>query len=83
MTAGPIQTSKRASGVRRGAGNGLKGQLRRGIHGRVGAEVTIHAAPGIEIVSTITDTSARELGLKEGMDVHAIVKASSVMGATD
>jgi molybdopterin-binding protein len=37
----------------------------------------------VEIVSTITDTSARELGLEEGMDVHAIIKASSVMVATD
>jgi molybdopterin-binding protein len=40
-------------------------------------------APGVEIVATITDTSARELGLKEGMDVHAIIKASSVMVATE
>jgi molybdopterin-binding protein len=69
--------------MRISARNNLKGKITRIVHGPVGAEVTIHVAPGVEIVSTITDTSARELGLKEGMDVHAIIKASSVMVAID
>jgi molybdopterin-binding protein len=69
--------------MRISARNNLKGKIARIVHGPVGAEVTIHVAPGVEIVSTITDTSARELGLKEGMVVHAIIKASSVMVATD
>ena len=69
--------------MRISARNNLKGKITRIVHGPVGAEVTIHVAPGVEIVSTITDTSARELGLKEGMDVHAIIKASGVMVATD
>jgi molybdopterin-binding protein len=40
-------------------------------------------APGVDVVSVITDSSARELGLKDGMEVYAIVKASSVMIGID
>jgi ABC-type molybdate transport system ATPase subunit len=32
---------------------------------------------------SITDSSARELALKEGMEVYAVIKASNVMIATD
>jgi molybdopterin-binding protein len=63
--------------------NQLKGRITKVVHGPVGAEVSLHAAPGVEIVSVITDNSARELGLKEGMEVYALIKASNVMIATD
>lgn len=65
------------------ARNRLRGRITKVVHGPVGAEISIHVAPGVEIVSVITDSSAKELGLKEGMDVYAIIKASSVMIGTD
>lgn len=65
------------------ARNNLKGKISKVVHGPVGAEVTVQIAPGVQIVSVITETSAKDLGLKDGMEVHAIIKASSVMIATD
>jgi molybdopterin-binding protein len=65
------------------ARNQLKGRITKVVHGPVGAEVSVHVAPGVEIVSVITDSSARELGLKEGMEVYAVIKASNVMIAID
>jgi molybdopterin-binding protein len=65
------------------ARNQLKGRITRIVHGPVGAEITVAIAGGAEIVSVITASSARDLGLKEGQEVYAIIKASSVMIATD
>ncbi len=65
------------------ARNQLKGRITKVVHGPVGAEISLHVAPGVEIVSVITDSSARELGLKEGMEVYAVIKASNVMIAMD
>ena len=65
------------------ARNQLKGKVTKVVHGPVGAEVTIQVAPGIEIVSTITDNSARSLGLEQGKQVYAIIKASNVMVAVE
>ncbi len=65
------------------ARNQLKGRITRIVHGPVGAEVTVAIAGGPEIVSVITESSARDLALKEGQEVYAVIKASSVMIATD
>ena len=65
------------------ARNQLKGRITRVVHGPVGAEVHSLVAPGIEIVSVITDAAARQLGLQEGMQAYALIKASNVMIATD
>ena len=65
------------------ARNKLKGRITKVVHGPVGAEISVHVAPNVEVVSVITDSSAKELGLKEGMEVYAIIKASNVMIATD
>jgi len=65
------------------ARNQLKGSITRIVHGPVGAEVTVAIAGGAEIVSVITESSARDLALKEGQEVYAVIKASSVMIATD
>jgi molybdopterin-binding protein len=69
--------------MRISARNRLKGRITKVVHGPVGAEVSVHVAPGVEVVSVITDSSARELGLKEGMEVYAIIKASNVMIGVD
>jgi len=40
-------------------------------------------AGGNEIVSVITKTSAERLGLAQGQEVYAVIKASNVMIAVD
>lgn len=46
------------------------------------AEVVLDV-DGTEVVSTITASSAERLGLEEGDEVDAVVKASSVMIGTE
>lgn len=65
------------------ARNVLKGKVKEITHGAVNSEVTIALPGGIEMVSVITKTSAKNMGIALGDDVFAVVKASSVMIATD
>ena len=65
------------------ARNVLKGKVTKIILGAVNAEVLIKTANGEEIVSIITKESLETLELKEGKDVYAVIKASSVMVAVD
>jgi len=65
------------------ARNVLKGTVKAITTGAVNDEVTIELAGGTEIVSIITRSSAESLGLAEGKEVYAVIKASSVMIATD
>jgi molybdopterin-binding protein len=61
----------------------LKGRVKKVITGAVNSEVTIELRGGEEIVSIITNSSVERLGLMEGKEVYAVVKASSVMVAVD
>jgi molybdopterin-binding protein len=65
------------------ARNVLKGKVKKIIVGAVNTEVVIEVAGGAEVVSIITKESAEKLGLKEGKEVYAVIKASSVMVAVD
>ena len=65
------------------ARNALKGTVKQVAPGAVNTEVTVEVAPGIEVVSIITKTSAESLGLAEGKEVYAVIKASDVMIAVD
>ena len=65
------------------ARNVLKGKIIRLIQGAVNTEVTVELPRGNEVVSIITKTSAKTLGLKKGKNVYAVIKASNVMIATD
>lgn len=65
------------------ARNLIPGTVKQLTLGMVNAEVVIEVAPGIEIVSVITKTSAENLGLKVGSKVNAMVKATNVMVAVD
>jgi molybdopterin-binding protein len=49
----------------------------------VNTEVTLELPGKIEVVSIITKSSAKKLGLKRGKEVYAVIKASNVMIATD
>jgi len=49
----------------------------------VESEVILELSPGVEIVATITKTSAERMALKAGDAAMAVIKASSVIVAVD
>ena len=61
------------------ARNILRGKVTKLVAGAVNCEVTLEIAPGVEIVGTITRTSATLLELAEGKIAFAVIKASDVM----
>jgi molybdopterin-binding protein len=69
--------------MRLSARNMLKGKVKQIITGAVNCEVIIQTAGGEAIVAVITKESVESLGLKEGKDVYAVIKASNVMVAVD
>jgi molybdopterin-binding protein len=65
------------------ARNCLAGTIREVRPGAVNAEVTLEIAPGITIVSIITNDAVKELGLTAGRRAYGVIKASSVMIGVD
>jgi molybdopterin-binding protein len=65
------------------ARNVLKGKVVKVTQGAVNSEVILEVAPGIQVVSIITRQSAETLGIAEGKEAYAIIKASNVMVAVD
>ena len=65
------------------ARNVLKGTVKEVKPGAVNTEVVVELPGGQEVVSIITKTSAETLALAKGKQVYAVIKASSVMLATD
>ncbi len=65
------------------ARNTLKGTIKRITPGAVNAEVVIELPGGVEIVSIITLSSVQSLGLAEGKEAYAVIKASNVMIGVD
>ncbi len=65
------------------ARNTLQGKVKKLSPGAVNTEVVVEIADGLEVVSIITKESAERLDLSEGKEVHAVIKASDVMIATE
>ncbi|NMG06823.1 molybdopterin-binding protein [Brasilonema sp. UFV-L1] len=65
------------------ARNAFKGTVKKIVTGSVNDEVSLEIAPGIEVTAVITKTSAQKLGLKEGKEAYAIIKASDVIISVD
>jgi len=65
------------------ARNVLKGRVTAITPGAVNVEVVIEIAPGVQVVSIITKSSAESLGLAVGKEAYAVIKASSVMVGVD
>jgi len=65
------------------ARNAFAGTVKDMVKGPVSTEVTISVAPNVEIVAVISTRSAEGLGLAIGKRAHALIKASSVIVATD
>jgi molybdate transport system regulatory protein len=61
------------------ARNILEGTINRIVPGVVNDEVTIDFRGGNTVTSILTSESVRRLGLREGMAVKAVIKASDVM----
>lgn len=65
------------------ARNIFKGKVKAVKHGAVNSEITLELPKGVQIVSVITKKSAQNLHLSKGKEAYAVVKATSVMIATD
>ena len=63
------------------ARNQIKGSVTRVTQGEAIANVEVYAG-GQRLVASITVEAAKELGLAEGTEVTAIIKASDVILAT-
>ncbi|MEA5551162.1 molybdopterin-binding protein [Anabaena cylindrica UHCC 0172] len=65
------------------ARNTFKATVKKIVPGSINTEVTLELAPGIEVVSVITKSSAEKLGLVEGKEAYAVIKSSDVLIAVD
>lgn len=66
-------------GVRTSARNALAGSVLSCREGAVNAEVELQLAGGRRVVATITNESARELDISEGVPMLALIKSSHVI----
>lgn len=74
-----IQTIRRSVMLKTSARNQLQGEIVAIKEGVVNAEVTLSVQDRIQIVSTITLHSLKELGLKVGMQAYALIKANWIV----
>jgi molybdopterin-binding protein len=65
------------------ARNMLRGKVSSITTGAVNSEVEIELPDGQKVVSIITLSSVKRLGLEKGKEVYAMIKATSVMIAVD
>lgn len=65
------------------ARNTFKATVKTVTPGSINTEVTLELAPGVEVVSVITKSSAEKLGLVEGKQAYAVIKSSDVLVAVD
>ena len=65
------------------ARNVIKGKVVKVVKGAVNSEVILELPGGTQVVSIITNSSVETLGLVEGKDAYAVIKASNVMIAVD
>ncbi len=73
-----------SEGMRLSARNQLMGRVTTVVRGAVNAEISIGLKGGSTLVAIVTMASAESLELAQGLEVVAIIKASSViLGTTD
>ncbi|PAX45728.1 TOBE domain-containing protein [Brunnivagina elsteri] len=65
------------------ARNTIKGTVKKIIPGVVNTEVTLEIAPGVEVTSVITKSSAEKLHLSLNKEAYIVIKATDVMVAVD
>jgi len=69
--------------MRLSARNILKGKVVKVTKGAVNSEVILELPGGEKLVSIITNTSVKSLGLVKGKEAYAVIKASSIMVGVD
>lgn len=69
--------------MRLSARNVLKGKVVKVTKGAVNSEVILELPGGEKLVSIITNSSVKSLGLVKGKEAYAVIKASSIMVAVD
>ena len=62
--------------------NQFRGKIKEIIEGDVVSEIDVETPSGLIVTSVITTRSVKELGLKPGREVVALVKATEVSIAT-
>ena len=62
--------------------NQVRGKVKEVIEGPVVSEIDVETPSGLVVTSVITTRSLKELGLKPGRDVVALVKSTEVSIAT-
>lgn len=65
------------------ARNNLKGKIVKITKGAVNSEIAIELAGGAQITSIITNGAVENLGLTEGKEAYAVIKASQVIVGID
>ena len=65
------------------ARNIFAGTVTKIIKGAVNAEVTMALKGGSPLIATVTNGAIDNLGLKDGSEAYAIIKASSIIIGTD
>jgi molybdate transport system regulatory protein len=78
-----FQSLLKRMSMRTSARNQLVGTLIALRKDEVSAEAVLSLDDRTRVVAIVTRDSAEELGLKPGIEVHALVKASSVVLSTD
>ena len=78
-----LQDLARRLSVKTSARNQFHGTVTHIVRGPVNAEVELRIAGGHHLVAVITEHSLERLGLSEGSEAYALIKASSVILATD
>jgi len=63
--------------------NCFKGTVKNVNLGAINAEIIIEIAPGVEVISVITKSSAERLKLAEGKEAYAFVKSTDVAIAVE
>ncbi len=66
-------------GVRTSARNALAGEVASCVEGAVNAEVELALAGGRRLVATVTNESVKDLGIRAGIPLVALVKSSHVI----
>ena len=80
---GSLQKFLRSISMKVSARNTFSGTVSKIVKGAVNAEVTLTLKGGAPLVATVTNGAIDNLGLKEGQDAYAIIKASSIIVGTD
>lgn len=65
------------------ASNSLKGKVTRVKPGAVMSEVYIEVAQGVELMAIISNVAVERLGLQDGKDCYAVIKATDIMVGTE